>query len=85
MSVSWYWLGADVLVLVIGAWSRRGEAAGTAGRGSVPVAPPTPEEIDGLLRAGQKIAAIKAYRQLHGVDLKAAKDATDARARELGH
>jgi ribosomal protein L7/L12 len=47
-------------------------------------APPTPEEIDGLLQAGQKIAAIKAYRQLHGVGLKTAKDAVDARARELG-
>jgi ribosomal protein L7/L12 len=50
----------------------------------VPTAPPTLEDIDGLLQAGQKIAAIKAYRQLHGVDLKTAKDAVDARARELG-
>jgi ribosomal protein L7/L12 len=37
-----------------------------------------------LLRAGQKIEAIKMYRALHGVDLKAAKDAVDARARALG-
>jgi ribosomal protein L7/L12 len=82
--MSWYWLGAVALVLVLGALSRRGERAGTAGRGRMPTAPPTLEDIDGLLLAGQKIAAIKAYRQLHGVDLKTAKDAMDARARELG-
>jgi ribosomal protein L7/L12 len=49
----------------------------------VGAAPPTSAGIDGLLQAGQKIAAIKAYRQLHGVDLKTAKDAVDARDREL--
>jgi ribosomal protein L7/L12 len=37
-----------------------------------------------LLRAGRKIEAIKMYRALHGVDLKAAKDAVEARARDLG-
>ncbi len=35
-------------------------------------------EIVTLIRAGQKIEAIKRYRALHGVDLKAAKDAVDA-------
>lgn len=39
---------------------------------------------DGLLRAGRKIEAIKAFRQRTGVDLKAAKDAMDARERQLG-
>ncbi len=82
--MTWYWLGAIALELLLGAMSRRGERAGTAGRPSMGAAPPTPEEIDGLLQAGQKIAAIKAYRQLHGVGLKTAKDAVDARARELG-
>ena len=82
--MSWYWFGAIALVLMLGALSRRGEGSGTAGRPKVGSAPPTPEQIDGLLQAGQKIAAIKAYRQLHGVDLKTAKDAVDARARELG-
>jgi ribosomal protein L7/L12 len=45
---------------------------------------PTAERIDELLRTGQEIEAIKEYRPLHGVDLKAAKDAVEARARELG-
>jgi ribosomal protein L7/L12 len=44
---------------------------------------PSPEHIDELLRAGQKIEAIKAYRALHGVGLKEAKDAIDARSRNL--
>ena len=82
--MTWYWLGAIALVLLLGVVSRRGERAGTARRPSLGAAPPTPAGIDGLLQAGQKIAAIKAYRQLHGVDLKTAKDAVDARARELG-
>jgi ribosomal protein L7/L12 len=46
--------------------------------------PPSPERIDELIRAGQKIEAIKQYRVLHQVDLKSAKDAVEARARELG-
>lgn len=35
-------------------------------------------QIEALLRAGQKIDAIKLYRQNYGVDLKGAKDAVDA-------
>ena len=82
--MTWYWLGAIALVLLLGVVSRRGERAGTSGRPRLGDTPPSAAEIDGLLQAGQKIAAIKAYRQLHGVDLKTAKDAVDARARELG-
>ena len=40
-------------------------------------------ELDELLRQGGKIAAIKRYRELHGVGLKEAKDAIDARAAGL--
>jgi ribosomal protein L7/L12 len=81
--VTWYWLGAIALVLWLGMVSRRGErpVSGPARRATPP---PTATDIDGLLQAGQKIAAIKAYRELHGVDLKTAKDAVDARARQLG-
>jgi ribosomal protein L7/L12 len=35
-------------------------------------------QIEALLRAGQKIDAIKLYRQNYDVDLKEAKDAVDA-------
>lgn len=38
----------------------------------------TDPQIEALLRAGQKIDAIKLYRQNYGVDLKEAKDAVDA-------
>jgi hypothetical protein len=40
-------------------------------------------EIDQLLRSDQKIAAIKRFREVHGVGLKEAKDAVDARADAL--
>jgi ribosomal protein L7/L12 len=81
--MTWYWVGGIALVLLLGVWSRRGErAASGPPRREAP--PRTAATIDGLLQAGQKIAAIRAYRELHGVDLKTAKDAVDARARQLG-
>jgi ribosomal protein L7/L12 len=81
--MSWYWLAAIAAVVGLGFLSRRGErtSAKEVRRGG---APPSPGTIDELLRGGQKIEAIKQYRTMHGVDLKTAKDAVDARARELG-
>jgi ribosomal protein L7/L12 len=81
--MSWYWLGGIALVVVLGVVSRRGERTASAPRRQDAL-PQSEETIAGLIQAGQKIAAIKAYRKLHGVDLKTAKDAIDARARELG-
>jgi ribosomal protein L7/L12 len=81
--VTRYWLGAVAVVVLLGWVSRRGERAASGPRRRE-VLPPPAATIDGLLQAGQKIAAIKAYREMHGVDLKTAKDAVDARARELG-
>ena len=45
--------------------------------------PPTEEQIDALLRQGHKIEAIRGYRLLHNVDLKAAKDAIESRQRTM--
>jgi ribosomal protein L7/L12 len=42
------------------------------------------DEIDSLLRGRQKIQAVKLYRERYGGDLKAAKDAIDARSAQLG-
>ena len=36
------------------------------------------EDIEVLAQSGRKLAAIKAYRKLHGVDLKQAKEAIEA-------
>ena len=81
--MSWYWLAAVAAVICLGLMSRRGErpASKQVRPGDTP---PSPAAIDDLLRGGQKIQAIKYFRGLHGVDLKAAKDAVEARARELG-
>jgi hypothetical protein len=76
------WAAGIGAVVLLGLLSRIGERSNTPQTGRD--APPSPERIDELLRAGRKIDAIKAYRLLHRVDLKAAKDAIDARARELG-
>ena len=81
--MTWYWIAAAAAVVGLGLLSRRGERSGSKAvrPGSIP---PSPGTIDDLLRGGQKIEAIKQYRAMHGVGLKEAKDAVDARARELG-
>jgi ribosomal protein L7/L12 len=82
--VNEYWVAGIVVVLVVGWIIRRNERVST---GSGPSRPTnfhaTPGDIDALLHEGRKIDAIKLYRELHRVDLKTAKDAIDARSREL--
>jgi len=78
-----YWMAAIAAILVLAVMSRRGERAGRP-RLRSGSAPPTSERIDLFIRSGQKIEAIKEYRALHRVDLKTAKDAVEARERELG-
>jgi hypothetical protein len=80
----WYWVAGGAVVVVLGLLSRRGERGDAFRRTGGSGATRLPADIDGLLRAGRKIEAIKLYRAQHGVDLKAAKDAIDARSRELG-
>lgn len=50
---------------------------------SEPIVPIPSPDVEILLQQGQKIEAIKLYRQLHGTDLKDSKDAVDALARQL--
>lgn len=81
--MSWYFVAAIAAVVLLFLASRRGERPDSS-RARLGSAPPSAERIDECLRAGRKIDAIKAYRALHGVDLKSAKEAVEARARELG-
>lgn len=80
----WYWLVALGVLLILVVVSRRGERADSPLRRHREGGPaPTAEDIDASLREGRKIEAIKLYRALHGVDLKTAKEAIEARARSL--
>ncbi|HEY7636219.1 MAG TPA: hypothetical protein VH763_11770 [Gemmatimonadales bacterium] len=74
----WYWVAGVAVVVLLGLLSRRGEWREGSSTQKLPA------DIDGLLKAGRKIEAIKLYRAQHGVDLKTAKDAIDIRSRELG-
>jgi pentatricopeptide repeat protein len=79
-----YWVVGIVVVLVVGWIIRRGERVSTGSRTARPNnLHATPGNIDVLLREGRKLDAIKLYREMHRVDLKAAKDAIDTRSREL--
>ena len=71
-------LGIVVAFLAVAALMRRGERVPPRDE-----ATPTESDIDQLITAGRKIDAIKAYRRLHGVDLKDAKDAVEERAKRL--
>ena len=51
---------------------------------ATPAQPGLQPELDRLIRASQKINAIKHHRTITGVGLKEAKDAVEARAAELG-
>ncbi len=53
-------------------------------RGIADQSSPDDAELLELLNAGQKISAIKLYRERHGVGLKEAKDAVEALAGEHG-
>ena len=46
--------------------------------------PPTDEDVKRFIEAGEKITAIKLYREIHGGGLKEAKDAVHKIAREQG-
>ena len=82
--MTWYWIAGGIAVLGLGLLSRRGERSGGSRPATGPGGLPTEAEIDRQVRAGRKIEAIKLYRTLHRVDLKAAKDAIDARSHQLG-
>ena len=44
----------------------------------------TDADVERLIRMGKMIEAIKVYRDVHGVDLKAAKEAVDVRTAQIG-
>jgi ribosomal protein L7/L12 len=65
-----------VLALVRAVLKRR-EGAFHVGTAGARAAPPTEDSIRDALLRGRKIEAIKAYRTLHRVDLKTAKEAVE--------
>lgn len=81
--MSVYWIAAIAAIVLLAVLSRRDERS-AAPRPRSGDALPSRERIDLFIRSGQKIEAIKEYRTLHRVDLKTAKDAVEARERELG-
>ena len=73
-------LAVVVALLAVAMLRRRGEGVPPLDMDGMA---PTEADIDRLIASGRKIEAIKAYRRLHGSDLKDAKDAVEARAKQL--
>ena len=80
------WVSVFVAGLVVGRALGRRES--DAPRSPPLPRPPLPADVDSrvrsLLATGEKIAAIKLYRESTGVGLKEAKDAVDAMERPYG-
>lgn len=76
-------IGVGVLVVgvVVIALARRRGVEVVSLTPPPPGGPPVDASPEQHLRAGNKIAAIKRYRELHGVGLKEAKDAVEAMER----
>ena len=69
-------LGAGFVVMAVLVWllapaRTAAPAVAVEGQGTM-------DDVRRLASAGQKIAAIKVYRRIHGASLKEAKDAVDA-------
>jgi ribosomal protein L7/L12 len=75
-----YVLIVVVALLAIAIMRRRGQSVPSLDMDGVP---PTEADIDRLILEGRKIEAIKVYRRLRGSDLKDAKDAIDAREKQI--
>jgi len=80
MSLTSIIVAAAAALLAIGLARSRNEAADSP---DIRLDTATEADVYTLLSAGRKIEAIKVYRRLHGVDLKAAKDAIDRLAASL--
>lgn len=61
-------------------WSRRHEMFSRV----PPRGQATEEDVERFIDMGRKLTAIKLYREIHGVDLKTAKEAVEALTRERG-
>jgi ribosomal protein L7/L12 len=73
-------LGVFLVLLIFGCWSSRSRVRRARAQGLYPSNPSTAttEDLRRLAEAGQKILAIKLYRQIHRVGLKEAKETVEA-------
>jgi ribosomal protein L7/L12 len=76
-------VAALVLLFLIRAVLTRGEATFSRRAADASAISPTEDSIRECLLRGRKIEAIKAYRALHRVDLKTAKEAVERLAEQL--
>lgn len=77
-----------IALIVIGVWalaaSRRWKSEHAAMSRYPAPGQGTDEDVERFVRLRRKMTAIKLYREIHGVDLKTAKDAVEEMAKRMG-
>jgi ribosomal protein L7/L12 len=76
-------VAAILVLLLLRTVLTRDEATFSRRAADASAIPPTEASIRDCLLRGRKIQAIKAYRELHRVDLKTAKEAVERLAEQL--
>ena len=80
----WHIVGIVVLVVLLIDWFNRSKIKRAQASGLYPKrGQGTDEDVKRLLSHGQKIMAIKLYREIHDVGLKDAKEAVERIAKEM--
>lgn len=82
MRFLWVLAGVFTLMVILEAWNRANFRRLRASGQYPPAGQGTDAHVLRLLQDRQKIAAIKLYREIHGVDLKAAKESVEKMVRD---
>jgi ribosomal protein L7/L12 len=78
-----------IALIVIGVWALGASRRWKSGHAALSRYPApgegTDEDVERFIRLRRKMTAIKLYREIHGVDLKTAKEAVEEMTKKMEH